>query len=208
MKPEKNRNGFEFHRSTRLSPINRRERASSSRTVGRSKGRESVPSTCDSADIFSRKPRARVPRAHSDARVDFDARAPFRAHAVAAADARARVRHPAARLERPRARKSAMAAALVAPMLRPLRGVGGAGRAAPRKQTRVGVKCNAEHDRYGQSEDDVLQVSGDWRQFRCVSTRTFEATSRKHATRKSAPPDAKKRFTTRRISQVPEVCKP
>ena len=99
-----------------------------------------------------------------------------------------------------------MAAALVAPMLRPLRGVGGAGRAAPRKQTRVGVKCNAEHDRYGQSEDDVLQVSGDWRQFRCVSTRTFEATSRKHATRKSAPPDAKKRFTTRRISQVPR-CK-
>lgn len=61
-----------------------------------------------------------------------------------------------------------MAAALVAPMLRPLRGVGGAGRAAPRKQTRVGVKCNAEHDRYGQSEDDVLQVSGDWRQFRAA----------------------------------------
>ena len=36
-----------------------------------------------------------------------------------------------------------MAAALVAPMLRPLRGVGGAGRAAPRKHTRVGIKCNA-----------------------------------------------------------------
>mgnify|MGYP006978333643 FL=1 len=64
-----------------------------------------------------------------------------------------------------------MAAALVAPMLRPLRGVGGAGRAAPRKHTRVGIKCNAENDRYGQSEDDVLQVSGDWRQFRCVSPR-------------------------------------
>ena len=83
-----------------------------------------------------------------------------------------------------------MAAALVAPMLRPLRGVGGAGRAAPRKQTRVGVKCNAEHDRYGQSEDDVLQVSGDWRQFRCVSTHTFEATFPKAR-------DAKKRFPRR-----------
>ena len=188
MKPEKNRNGFEFHRSTRLSPINRRTRVS--RTVGRSK-RRSVPSTCDSADIFSRKPRARVPRAHSDARVDFDARAPFRAHAVAAADARARVRHPAARLERPRARKSAMAAALVAPMLRPLRGVGGAGRAAPRKQTRVGVKCNAEHDRYGQSEDDVLQVSGDWRQFRCVSTHTSRRHSESTRREKALPPTRK-----------------
>lgn len=75
-------------------------------------------------------------------------------------------------------------------MLRPLRGVGGAGRAAPRKQTRVGVKCNAEHDRYGQSEDDVLQVSGDWRQFRCVSTHTFEATFPKAR-------DAKKRSPRR-----------
>ena len=87
-----------------------------------------------------------------------------------------------------------MAAALVAPMLRPLRGVGGAGRAAPRKQARVGVKCSAENDRYGQSEDDVLQVSGDWRQFRCVSPRhTVEATFRKAR-------DAKKHFPRARKS--------
>lgn len=87
-----------------------------------------------------------------------------------------------------------MAAALVAPMLRPLRGVGGAGRAAPRKQARVGVTCKAENDRYDQGEDDVLQVSGDWRQFRCVSPRhTVESTFRKAR-------DAKKRFPRARKS--------
>jgi hypothetical protein len=82
-----------------------------------------------------------------------------------------------------------MAAALVAPMLRPLRGVGGAGRAAPRKHTRVGIKCNAENDRYGQSEDDVLQVSGDWRQFRCVSPRP---TMRKARDAKKRSPSKKR----------------
>lgn len=60
MKPEKNRNGFEFHRSTRQFRRSTDTRTRVVRTVGRSKP-SSIPSTCDSADIFSRKPRARVP---------------------------------------------------------------------------------------------------------------------------------------------------
>ena len=61
-----------------------------------------------------------------------------------------------------------MPVALAAPML-PLRGSrGSAKHTAPLRKPRVGVRYQAEPERYGKREDDVLQVSGDWRQFRYV----------------------------------------
>ena len=59
----------------------------------------------------------------------------------------------------------------VAPTL-PLHGVrGGSGRVSQtaRKPRLLGVKCNAEPSRLGKGDDELAQVSGDWRQFRYVS---------------------------------------
>ena len=99
-----------------------------------------------------------------------------------------------------------MAAALVAPMLRALRGVGGAG--APRPANRPASVSSATP-----STIDTARARTTFCRSRATggssgaSLRTpSRRHSRKHATRKSAPPDAKKRFTTRRISQVPR-CK-
>ena len=206
MKPEKNRNGFEFHRSTRLSPINRR-----TRVVRKSGARNDhlfrfLPRVIRGY-FLSEAASARAPSALRRARRLRRTRPLPRSRCRSRRRTRARKAPRRASRAPPSPEKCNGRRLGRADATPPPRG----GRRRPRRAPQTDPRRCQVQRRARSIRPERGRRSAGLGRLEAVPVRLYahlEATFRKHATRKSAPPDAKKRFTTRRISQVPEMCKP